>query len=69
MADSSIISRAEDSGDLDNGIKNKWNWHWLEKQVTVDVKKVLPSTSWNGESLTYYVGESIRKVKIIKLHN
>ena len=27
-----IITRDEDSIDIDAGIKNKWNWSWLEKK-------------------------------------
>ena len=29
-----IISRDEDCVNIDACVKNKWNWHWLEKSVT-----------------------------------
>ena len=68
-----IISRDEDCLNIDACVKNKWNWHWLERSVTVDVKKLLRSSTWDAEkllrsstwdagNLTFYVGESIRKV-------
>ena len=57
-----IISRDEDCENIDACVKNKWNWHWLEKRVTVDGKKLLPSSAWNAGNLTFNVGESIRKV-------
>ena len=37
---SRIVTRDEDSVNLDIGIKNKWNWSWLEKKINVDVKKL-----------------------------
>ena len=58
-----IITRDEDSTDIDAGIKIKWNWSLLEQKVTVDVKKVAPSTTWKGDSLiSFCAGEFIRKV-------
>ena len=57
-----IISRDEDCVNIDACVKNKWNWHWLEKSVTVDVKKLLPSSAWNAGNLTFNADESIRKV-------
>ena len=64
MTDSSILSCEADCVNIDIGITSRCNWHWLEKKVTVNVKKVLPSSSWNnGKKLTYFVGESIRKVQ------
>ena len=56
------ISRDEDCVNIDACVKNKWNWHWLEKSVTVDGKKLLPSLAWNAGNLTFNVGESIRKI-------
>ena len=57
-----ISTRDEDSIDIDAGIKNKWNWSWLEKKITVDVKKVALSTTWKGESLiSFCASEFIRK--------
>ena len=57
-----IISHDEDRVNIDACVKNKWNWHWLGKSVTVDVKNMLPSSAWNAGSLTFYLGEIIRKV-------
>ena len=37
-----IISRDGDCENIDACVKNKWNWHWLEKSVTVDCKKCCP---------------------------
>ena len=36
-----IISRDEDCVNIDACVKNKWSWHWLERSVTVDVKKTV----------------------------
>ena len=68
---SRIVTRDEDSVNLDIGIKNKWNWSWLEKKINVDVKKVLPSMTWKGDLIiSFCVGESVRKVNLHKLtHN
>ena len=57
-----IILQDEDCVNIDPCVKSKWNWHWLEKSVTVDVEKLLSSSAWNAGNLTFYVGESIRKV-------
>ena len=57
-----IISHDDGCVNIDACVKNKWNWHWLEKSVTVDGKKLLPSSAWNAGNLTFNVGESIRKV-------
>ena len=67
---SRIVTRDEDSVNLDIGIKNKWNWSWLEKK-NVDVKKVVPSMTWKGDPIiSFCVGESIRKVNLRKqTHN
>ena len=59
-----IITRNDYSESIDNGVRNKWNWEWLEKEVKVDVKKVLPTTSFSNQNLTFFVGEHIRKVGI-----
>ena len=59
-----IITRNDYNESIDNGVRNKWNWQWLEKEVKVDVKKVLPTTSFNNQNLTFFVGEHIRKVGI-----
>ena len=44
-----IITPHEDSIDIDASIRNKWNWSWLEKKITVDVKTVPLSTTWKGD--------------------
>ena len=44
-----IITPHEDSIDIDASIRNKWNWSWLEKKITVDVKTVALSTTWKGD--------------------
>ena len=59
-----IITRNYYNESIDNGVRNKWNWQWLEKEVKVDVKKVLPTTSFSNQNLTFFVGEHIRKVCI-----
>ena len=67
---SRIVICDEDSVNLDIGIKNKWNWSWLEKK-NVDVKKVTPSMTWKGDTIiSFCVGESIRKINLRKqTHN
>ena len=57
-----IISRDEDCENIDACVKNKWNWYQLKERVTVDVKILLSPSAWNAGNLTFYVGESIRKV-------
>ena len=59
-----IITRNDYNESINNDVRNKWNWQWLEKEVKVDVKKVLPTTSFNNQKLTFFVGEHIRKVCI-----
>ena len=62
-----IITCDDYNESIDNGVRNKWNWQWLEKEVKVDVKKVLPTTSFSNQNLTFFVGEHIRKVGIFFL--
>ena len=59
-----IITRNDYNESIDNGVRNNWNWQWLEKEVKVDVKKVLPTTSFSNQNLTFFVGEHTRKVGI-----
>ena len=59
-----IITHNDSNESIDNGVRNKWNWQWLEKEVKVDVKKVLPTTSFSNLNLTFFVDEHIRKVRI-----
>ena len=59
-----IITRNDFNESIDNGVRNKWNWQWLEKEAKVDVKKVLPTTSFSNQNLTFFVSEHIRKVGI-----
>ena len=59
-----IIIRNDFNESIDNGVRNKWNWQRLEKEVKVDVKKVLPTTSFSYQNFTFFVGEHIRKVGI-----
>ena len=68
---SRIITRDKDSVNLDVGIKNKWNWSWLEKKINVDVKKVVPFMTQKGDSvISFCVGESIKKANLRKqTHN
>ena len=68
---SRIVTRDEDSANLDIGIKNKWNWSQLEKKINVDVEKVVSSMTWKGDPIiSFCVGESIRKVNLRKeTHN
>ena len=47
-----IITRNDYNESIDNGVRNKWNWQWLEKEVKVDVKKVLPTTYFSNQNLT-----------------
>ena len=62
-----IVTRDEDSVNLDIGITNKWNWPWLEKKINVHVKKAVPSMTWKGDSIiSFCVGESIREVNLHK---
>ena len=45
-----IITPNDYNESIDNGVRNKWNWQWLEKEVKVDAKKVLPTTSLSNEN-------------------
>ena len=60
-----IITRSDYNESIDNGVLNKWNWQWLEKEVKVDVKKVLPTTSFSNQNLTFFVGEQRDNIKYI----
>ena len=57
-----IITHNDYNESIDNGARNKWNWQWLEKEVKVDVKKVLSTTSFSNQNLTFFVGEHIGKL-------
>ena len=62
---SRIVTRDEDSVNLDIDIKNKWNRSWLEKKCRC--QKVVPSKTWKGDPIiSLCVGESIRKVNLRK---
>ena len=50
-----IITRNDYNESIDNGVRNEWNWQWLGKEVKVDVKKVLPTTSFSNQNLTLLV--------------
>ena len=67
---SRIVTRDKHSVNLDIGVKNKWNWSWLEKKF-VDVKNVVPSVTWKGDPIiSFGLCESIRKVNLCKqTHN
>ena len=67
---SRIVTRDKHSVNLDIGVKNKWNWSWLEKKY-VDVKNVVPSVTWKGDPIiSFSLCESIRKVNLCKqTHN
>ena len=67
---SRIVTRDKDFVNLDIGIKNKWNWSWLEKKYLY-VKKVVSSMTWKGDPIiSFCLCESIRKVNLRKqTHN
>ena len=59
-----IVQRDEGSlADIDNGVTNKFKWEWLERTVSVDVKKAHPKLNWTSDQLlTICLKDCIRKM-------
>ena len=58
-----IVSRDDASSLNENGVKNQWNWSWLEKKIELRIKETCPKASWRGDPvINVYVGAFMRKV-------
>ena len=62
MSNINIIDREDESTarDLDKGVKNKWKWSWIEKQVHLDISKVV--SRWKLGLVKHSLRDCIRKV-------
>ena len=50
--------------DFDAGLANKRRWEWLEKTVTIDVKKSYPKITWtSNDPLVILLNDCIIKIK------
>ena len=68
---SRIVTRDKDSINLDIGIKNKWNWCWLEKNNKCRCSDSCPIHDLERDSIiAFSVADSIRKENLSKqMHN
>lgn len=62
-----IITRKDESKarEIDSSgwkIKNKWNWSWIDKKISVDIAKILPKSNWKKGTTECILGDFIRKV-------
>ena len=60
-----ILQRGDGSlGEIDDGVPNKFRWEWLEKTVSVNVKKDHPKVKWTSDQpLEMCLKDCIRKIK------
>ena len=50
--------------DFDAELVNKWRWEWLEKTVTIDVKKSHLKITWtSNDPMVISLKDCIRKIK------
>ena len=57
-----IVEREDDNVD-EQKVSNPWSWHWLKKDINIDIKSVCPNAKWTGESIVkIYLKECFRKI-------
>ena len=60
-----VVSR-DDSCSLDEkGVKNQWNWNWLEKEPKLSIKVISPKFSWKGEPVVVFVGAFVKTISCV----
>ena len=58
-------AKETDAGQIDEGEDNKWKWEWMQRSVSIDVKKRYPLMKWNSEdSLSICLKDYIRKINV-----
>ena len=55
-----IVQHEDDNVD-EQKVSNPWAWHWLEKDINIDIKSVCLNAKWTGESVVK-IYECFRKV-------
>ena len=56
-----IVQRKNDNVD-EQKVSNAWSWHWLEKDVNIDIKSVCANAKWTRESVVeIYLKECFRR--------
>ena len=66
MSGRQVLQRSNQSNidEIDKGLSNKWRWDWIEKTVSIDVKKAHPHITRNKtEPLMITLKDCIRKIK------
>ena len=48
---------------VDGNVVNKWRWDWMERTVSIDVKKSFPKIKWEGDGgLKICLKDCMRKI-------
>ena len=57
------IVQREDHNVDEQKVSNLKSWHWLEKDINIDIRSVCPNAKWTVESVVkIYLKECFRKV-------
>lgn len=69
MAQFAVIKRTDEAvvRRVDNTVKNKWQWSWVEKTCKINIAECLPEVGWKGGVLENNFSDFIRKVSYHQL--